>query len=111
MVKVCPNCGKEFHTDNYGKVYCCTKCGAQYRAKGGRISYPVGTFTCAYCGRAVTTEGGKDKRTRFCCADCEKRYWKHPPESKPSTIRNFHSAQQYAGYEKWSNENINTGRD
>lgn len=38
----------------------------------------VHEFVCADCGRVVRTHGGKDKRTRFCCARCEKKFWQHP---------------------------------
>lgn len=37
------------------------------------------SFHCSFCGKAVVTDGKKDKRTRFCSETCEKKYWRHPP--------------------------------
>lgn len=109
MIKICPNCGKGFLAKTYTQVYCCPKCGVEYRAKGEHAKYPVITFNCACCGRLVTTDGEKDKRTRFCSHDCEKQFYRHPPESKKSQIRNLVSLKRYLSWEKWTNEFINTG--
>ena len=43
--------------------------------------YPVREFECANCHRKVVTDNsmgykGIDKRTRFCCAHCERQYWR-----------------------------------
>ena len=55
--------------------------------------FPSVTFLCANCRRVVTTDsrGHLDKRTRFCCAKCEKDYWRkvtrHPArEQKRSAM-------------------------
>lgn len=110
MKKTCPNCGKEFIANSPNRIYCCRKCGDQYRRKGHHANYPPTVFVCRNCGSTVRTEGGTDKRTVFCSHDCEKQYWRHPPEAKRSQIRNYCSASQYASWEKWSNKHINTGR-
>ena len=43
--------------------------------------YPVRKFDCAYCHRNVVTNNatgyqGIDRRTKFCCARCERQYWR-----------------------------------
>lgn len=53
-----------------------------YRAmtKEERLAkYPSITFSCAWCKRTVTTDSTEkvDKRKRFCCAKCERQYWRH----------------------------------
>lgn len=50
--------------------------GRAYRLKITR--WYVREFECAECGRHVKTDGDKDRRTKFCCARCEKRFWRHP---------------------------------
>lgn len=78
MLKICPNCKKTFSTDKENQIYCCRKCGIQYRKEGKHATYKVKTFKCKRCGRLVITKGGKDKRTCFCSKECEKGFWKHP---------------------------------
>ena len=35
------------------------------------------TFNCRHCGaKVVTTPGAGDHRTVFCCAHCERQYWR-----------------------------------
>lgn len=85
----------------------CDACRERKRAKRREkyefVIYPQITFTCAKCGITVATETDRlDKRTRFCSALCERRYWRHPP--KESMLRNFHSMEEYAGYERLTNE-------
>lgn len=108
MSLICPNCGKSFNPKNSNQKFCCKKCQRQSQRKGIKVGYPVISFTCAKCGRPVTTTGGNDKRSRFCCKDCEKQYWRHPPEAKRSQIRNMVSASYYAYYERKTNNCINT---
>lgn len=40
--------------------------------------YPSITFVCAWCKTKVITDSSVkcDKRTRFCCAKCEHKWWK-----------------------------------
>lgn len=52
--------------------------------------------------------GKKDKRTRFCCAACEKQYWRdvtrHPAKATNGTaMQNYHSVNEYAAYERKTN--------
>lgn len=50
--------------------------------------YPSIRFECALCGIEVVTDSTErcDKRTRFCCAKCERQWWRketrHKKESK-----------------------------
>lgn len=76
----CLNCGGEFAPLSINQKYCCGKCRESYSRKHQMDKfYPSITFSCAQCGRTVVTEGGtKDKRTRFCSHECEKKYWRHP---------------------------------
>lgn len=99
----CPNCGKEFAERTVVQKFCSTRCGNQYRRRY-KPTYPSITFRCAKCGRAVETDGVKDKRTRFCCQECEKKYWRHPPYDNPTCRTNFHSVAEYASWERRTNE-------
>ncbi|MCD7882511.1 MAG: hypothetical protein LUI87_02215 [Lachnospiraceae bacterium] len=105
----CPNCGKEFTALTVIQKYCSTKCGYQYR-KIHPPEYPSITFDCANCGKKVVTDGIRDKRSRFCCAECEKKYWKHRPWDETNKRRDsgsarmqFHSVEEYASWERRTN--------
>lgn len=99
----CLQCGEEFTPLTVVQLYCSEKCGSKYRRENGRPERPSITFSCAKCGRTVVTDGIKDKRSRFCCVECEKKYWKHPPWERESNRTNFKSLKDYERYEKWSN--------
>ena len=100
----CLNCNKNFCMQSVNQKYCCRRCGDQYR-RTHRITYPSLSFRCAQCGRMVKTEdGGHDKRTRFCCEQCEKKFWKHPHWENTSTRINFRSIGEYERYERRTNE-------
>lgn len=99
----CLNCGQEFTPLTVIQKYCSIRCGQQYRSHHS-ISYPSITFQCAQCGKTVVTEEGSgDKRERFCCASCEKKYWRHPHWEDPSTRINFRSVAEYASWERRTN--------
>ena len=79
------------------------------RVVGYKIGMPEIKFNCAYCGRYVVaggihSNGRPDMRKRFCCAECEKKYWRHPPHDRESSRQNFSSIRQYASWEKMTNE-------
>lgn len=77
----CLNCGVEFEPVTVVQKYCCTECGVQYRKNHEIENLPI-EFDCAHCQTHVVTEGGKDRRTRFCSKKCEKLYWKHSGKRK-----------------------------
>lgn len=69
------------------------------------------SLTCANerCGRAFVIgdrqDGKPDRRSRFCCAECERQHWRdvtrHPRKAGTGTpMTNWHSAREYAAYEK-----------
>lgn len=101
----CLECGEEFTPLAVNQIYCSRRCGRTYwRKNREKMKYPSITFSCAQCGRTVVTEeGGKDKRTRFCSAQCEKKYWRHPRWDKASSNTNYHSIAEYAGWERRTN--------
>lgn len=81
----------------------CVKCGRTKERNGAEVrSYPQQclcdksiTFTCANCGKTVTTDNSKghnglDKRTRFCCQPCEKAYWRKKSKQKPTHLTVLH---------------------
>lgn len=104
-MKTCPNCGKEFEPTTVQQKYCCKKCCQQYNAKHGEgADIEPFDFTCAKCGRVVHVEGNKDKRSRFCSKECEKKYWRHPPHENPAVRTNFSSIDAYKRWEKKTNE-------
>ena len=81
--RVCLNCGKVYIPKTVTQKYCSRTCGVAYRGSWGSY-YPPTSFSCAYCGKFVATMGGRDHRTRFCCATCEKMFWKR---GKPKSTR------------------------
>lgn len=101
----CLECGNSFVALSVTQKYCSARCGKIYRQKHSNEElWPSVTFNCSQCGKQVTTEAGsKDMRSRFCCASCEKKFWRHPPWENPSTRINFRSAKEYASYERRTN--------
>lgn len=71
----CLECGKDILLRSVNQLYCSRRCGERYRRKNkGKIKYPSIAFLCSQCGKKVVTEeGSSDRRTRFCCAECEKK--------------------------------------
>lgn len=51
----------------------------------------VREFYCRDCGKKVRTDGKLDRRTTFCSASCEKKFWRHP------TWENKESSTTYQG--------------
>lgn len=105
----CEYCGAEFTPLTVNQRYCSGKCGYTYRRKhkdATRRHFPAVTFNCSQCGRAVVTDGIRDRRTRFCSPECEKKYWRHPPHDNPATRTNFKSFAAYATYEKRTNKRV-----
>lgn len=102
----CPECGKEFIQRTVIQKYCSIQCGQKYRSKHKvTFTYPSITFTCSNCGRIVVTEGSsRDKRSRFCCMKCEKKFWRRPHWENPATRINFHSIEEYKNYEERTNQ-------
>lgn len=84
--RTCRYCGGAFTIRTVTQKFCCKTCRDRYfdrlRREGIREERVSITFRCANpsCGRVVVTETDRpDMRTRFCCAQCEKKYWRHPP--------------------------------
>lgn len=102
----CPQCGKEFEPKTVVQKYCSKACAQKYcRTHDMDAEYPSITFQCATCGKTVVTEGGtRDKRTRFCCQSCEKKFWKKPPWDYLTGKTNWHSADEYLRWEQRTNE-------
>ena len=83
---------------------------------GRAITLPNGTqVECANrrCRRTFIIgerrDGRMDKRTRFCCAACEKQHWRdvtrHPAKAGNGTaMTEFHSAAHYASWERRTSE-------
>ena len=99
----CRQCEKEF-VPSQNQLFCSVRCRAKYNREKGSAGYPSITFNCSKCGRVVVTEGKGDKRTRFCSRQCEKKYWRHPPHDCPATRTNFRSIEEYASWERKTNE-------
>ena len=100
MKTICPWCRRSFEP-KLNQIYCSKKCGNKYRKTYGHgVGYSSITFACSVCGRTVVTEPPKDKRSRFCSVECEKKYWKHPPHENPAQFTNFRSVREYMGYER-----------
>lgn len=101
----CLECRENFTPLSVTQKYCSLKCGAKYRWKNrGKIKYPSITFSCRQCGHTVVTEdGSRDRRTDFCCASCEKKFWRRPPWENTTGNINFHDVKEYANYERRTN--------
>lgn len=52
------------------------------------------SFQCACCGHTVEVTEPTDKRERFCCHACEKKYWRDVTRH-PDRITNYHSLEEY----------------
>lgn len=102
----CLQCGEEFTPMTIIQKYCSVKCRNRYcRTHNMDQFYPSITFARAQCGKTVVTEGGvKDKRSRFCSRSCEKKFWRHPHWESTSSRINFRSVQEYANWERRTNE-------
>ena len=103
----CPECGRIF-VPSLNQLYCSKKCSFRYYKKHGPVGYPSVTFNCAKCGRVVATDGKKDRRSRFCSPECEKRYWRHPPHEHTTSNTMFHNVSDYLSYEHRSNRKQQT---
>ena len=98
----CAVCGKKFKPTSRTDKYCSIEC-MRRRHDGPRLDFeaeiaPIVTtealkemsyeervglrLMCsnARCGRVFTIgdreDGRRDRRTRFCCADCERQFWR-----------------------------------
>ena len=82
MEKECLECGKLYEPKAVTQKYCSPAFGVKYRAQG-KQRYSSITFYCANCGKKVITkENVRDMRIKFCCRECERKYWKHPHKKK-----------------------------
>lgn len=103
-MKICPNCGKQFEPNKPEQKYCCPKCAQKYHKKHGKgADIEPYEFTCAKCGRLVQVTDWRDKRTRFCSKECEKRFWRHPPHEYETSTTNFRSLKDYQSWERRTN--------
>lgn len=100
----CRVCGTEF-TPTLNQLYCSKRC-RQWINNNRRedTGYPSIRFSCAKCGRIVITDGKKDKRSRFCSRECERKYWRHPPHEHPTCNTMFHNVEDYLSYERRTNQ-------
>lgn len=102
----CLECGQQFLMLSGTQLYCSPECGKAYRKRNKRTDRISVTFTCAKCGRVVVTEPERgDRRERFCCVECEKKYWRHPPK-EGKEVRNYTCAEVYMAYERRTNEHF-----
>ena len=102
----CEYCGADFAPLSVNQRYCSDKCGVAYRKRNpdaARQHFPIVTFNCSQCGHTVVTDGLRDRRTRFCSHECEKKFWRHPHWEHSTTRTNFHSVAEYASYERRTN--------
>ena len=63
-------------------------------------------FVCRYCGKVVVAGDDrekKDKRSIFCCSECEKKYWKRGRESRTKRIRT--AEEKYEKLKEFINSN------
>ena len=100
----CMECGAAFKQLNARHACCSPACALKWRRRTRTAQRPSIAFTCAKCGRAVVTEPERgDRRSRFCCEECQKKYWRHPPK-EGKEVRNYTNAEVYMAYERRTNE-------
>ena len=92
----CQWCGKEFTPTKNWQKYCSPSCRVSANRKRQLKDINpeekktlIRSFTCLKCGKVVNVYDPKDNRFKFCCAHCEKLYWKHPEKKKKFKIRQF----------------------
>lgn len=78
---ICAWCGEEFAPNSDTQAFCCGSCYQKYyRAHNRDMSavYPKRKFICKNPkrGKVVVTEGPGDMRSKFCCEQCMKYYWR-----------------------------------
>lgn len=75
----CLACGDVLQSQT--AVFCSNKCATAYRYRFGSLDLSGRLFHCKECGREVIT-GEKDKRSVFCCRECEKKFWRMAAKEK-----------------------------
>ena len=63
-------------------------------------------FVCRYCGKIVVSgedRDGREKRSIFCCSDCEKKFWKRGPVARTKRIRT--AEERYEKLKEFINSN------
>ena len=87
-IKRCPVCNKYFNAITNQQIYCCSHCRKIHHKKvyydKNRLipNYEIGApiirqFVCKKCHKLVSVSDKKDRRTKFCCPQHEKLYYKH----------------------------------
>lgn len=112
IYKKCWYCGEKIKADTFAthQKFCSPKCQKEFsklplseRKRIEKENFIPIEFECSQCGNVVSIEDPGDKRTRFCCKECEKKYWRHPPYEQETSRTNFHSLQEYLSWEKRTN--------
>jgi hypothetical protein len=64
--------------------------------------YPSLEFECSWCGDLVITDSSEriDKRSRFCCARCERQYWRKVTRH-PTHLTNLYAYQVFRDVNKY----------
>ena len=64
--------------------------------------YPQIRFDCAWCKREVITDSTEkvDKRTRFCCAKCERQWWRKKTRH-PTHLTNLSAHEVFRDVNKY----------
>lgn len=99
----CPMCGAAFRKKAVNQIYCSSRCGTMYRSRNGAMPTESREFWCMECYSHIVVTDRKDKRTVFCSASCEKKFWKHPHWEK-SGLTKYGSEWKYIAHEKATNK-------
>ena len=82
-------CGKEIPTSRTSKLYCCDKCGRDYR-NSQRPPKPLERRTCLRCGNDYAPTGHRQKYCPLCVVDAEKELRKAksaPRKTKSAAVK------------------------
>ena len=73
MKKICPQCGKEFETNNKKKKYCCDRCRINHR-KDVKQKIKKKKCVCLNCGKEIVVQNNYKKLPSFCSKKCYDEY-------------------------------------
>jgi len=84
--RICPKCGKEFHTRSNHQIYCSRGCASSNNHTGEKSPVwkePV-SYTCQFCGKVTKVKPGRIQT--YCSNECRIKALAHITGSKPTSI-------------------------
>lgn len=106
LKRTCPWCRQEFTASIPTQIFCCKSCAGKYNEMYGAHGFYRLSYICdnPKCKNHVLTEGGRDRRYRFCCRRCYISFHNGQPRNLPNRSQIWRSAGHYASWERMTNE-------